>query len=245
MTASAVKQQVLELGGAFMISREARAFGETTGVPGFQGAYTRGRGGVLGDVDADVVTAAFGFFEPGGVRAAWESVPMPAAEAAVDYMVACRDFGQRKLAAFEQSDRLVELLRRVVDAAPSTGLPLFAGWRAMPVPEDGRAAALQLTHVLRELRGGLHLIAVIANGLTPLQAILVAGSPIYDGPGHAKFLGWTEPFETVTDDMRVRWAAAEKLTDELIAPCFEVLDDAEREELTALMREAHRVALSR
>lgn len=245
MTSAAVKRQVLELGGAFMISREARAFGATTGVEGFHGAYTRGRGGVLGDVDADVVTAAFGFFEPGCVRAAWESVPMSAADAADEYMVACRDFGQRKLAAFGQADRLAELLRRVADAAPSTGVPLFAGWRAMPVPEDGRAAVLQLTHVLRELRGGLHLIAVRANGLTPLQAILVAGSPILDGPGHAKFLGWTEPFEPVTDDIRVRWEAAEKLTDELIAPCFDVLDDAERDELTALMLEAHRVALTR
>ncbi|MFD4458763.1 hypothetical protein [Nocardia sp. NPDC058480] len=245
MTSATVKQQVLELGGAFMISREARAFGETTGVAGFHGAYTRGRGGVLGDVDADVVSAAFGFFEPGCVRAAWESVQMPAAEAAVDYLGACRDFGQRKLVAFEQSDRLAELLRRVVDAAPSTGLPLFAGWRAMPVPEDGRAAVLQLTHVLRELRGGLHLVAVMANGLTPLQAILVAGSPILDGPGHAKFLGWAEPFETVTDDMRMRWEAAETLTDELIAPCFDILDETEREDLAALMLEAHRVALSR
>ncbi|MFE1591303.1 hypothetical protein [Nocardia sp. NPDC058705] len=245
MTSAAVKRQVLELGGAFMISREARAFGETTGVAGFHGAYTRGRGGVLGDVDADVVTAAFGFFEPECVRAAWESVSMPAAEAATQYMLACRGFGQRKLAGFDRADRLAELLQRVVNAAPSTGLPLFAGWRAMPVPEDGRAAVLQLTHVLRELRGGLHLIAVLANGLTPLQAILVDGSPIYDGPGHAKLLGWAEPFEQVTDDIRMRWEAAEKLTDELIAPCFDVLDDAEREELTALMLEAHRVALSR
>ncbi|WP_410873143.1 SCO6745 family protein [Nocardia sp. A7] len=245
MTSAAVKRQVLELGGAFMISREARTFGEATGVEGFQGAYTRGRGGVLGDVDADVVTAAFGFFEPAGVRTAWESVPMPAAEAATAYMVACRDFGQRKLAAFDRADRLAELLRRVVEAAPSTGVPLFAGWRAMPVPQDGRAAVLQLTHVLRELRGGLHLIAVLANGLTPLQAILVAGSPIYDGPGHAKFLGWAEPFEPVTEDIQARWDAAEQLTDELIAPCFEVLDDTERAELTTLMLEAHRVALSR
>ncbi|MEU4810287.1 hypothetical protein AB0H20_13910 [Nocardia fluminea] len=245
MASAAVKQQVLELGGAFMISREARAFGETTGVAGFHGAYTRGRGGVLGDVDADVVSAAFGFFEPGCVRAAWESVPMPAADAAVEYMLACRDFGRRKLAAFEQADRLAHLLGRVVDAAPPAGLALFAGWRAMPVPEDGRAAVLQLTHVLRELRGGLHLVAVLANGLTPLQAILVAGSPILDGPGHAKFLGWTEPFETVTDDVRVRWDAAEKLTDELIAPCFDVLDDTERAELTDLVLDAHRIALAR
>ncbi|MFI8974792.1 hypothetical protein ACIGO9_18040 [Nocardia asteroides] len=246
MTATAVKQQVLELGGAFMISREVRDFGEAVGVPGFHGTYTRGRGGVLGDVDADVVSAAFGFFEPGCVRAAWESVPLPAADAATAYLAACHDFGRRKLARFDDADRLAHLLGRVVAAAPSAGLPLFAGWRAMPVPaEDARAAAIQLTHVLRELRGGLHFIAVTANGLTPLQAILVAGSPMSDGPTHARMLGWSEPFEEVTDEMRARWDAAEALTDELVTPCFEVLDSAERDELSALMAAAHTAALTR
>ncbi|MEV0074936.1 hypothetical protein AB0H58_00865 [Nocardia neocaledoniensis] len=245
MAATAVKQQVLELGGAFMISREARQFGDTVGVAGFHGPYTRGRGGVLGEVDADVVTAAFGFFEPGCVRAAWESVPVPAAKAAEGYLEACHEFGRRRLAGFDDADRLAELLRRVVDNAPTPGLPLFAGWRAMPVPADGRAATLQLTHVLRELRGGLHLLAILAHGLTPLQAILIAGSPIADGPTHARTLGWSEPFAPITDDQRARWAAAEATTDELIAPCFDALDAAERDELATLMAAAHRAALTR
>ncbi|WP_278262385.1 hypothetical protein [Nocardia sp. AG03] len=245
MTATAVKQQVLELGGAFMMSREARAFGESTGVPGFHPGYTRGRGGVLGAVDADVVTAAFGFFAPDCVRTAWESVPVPAQDAAAGYLAACQDFGRRRLAGFEQADRLAELLRRVIEAAPAAGLSLFAGWRAMPVPADGRAAAQQATHVLRELRGGLHLTAILAQGLTPLQAILIAGSPVSDGPTHAALLGWRDPFEPITEDHRTRWAAAEKLTDELVEPCFEVLDEGERAELVALMTEAHRVALTR
>ncbi|MFC4128370.1 SCO6745 family protein [Nocardia rhizosphaerae] len=245
MTATAVKQQVLELGGAFMISREARQFGDATGVPGFHGGYTRGRGGVLGEVDADVVTAAFGFFEPGCVRTAWESVPLSAAEAAAGYLEACHAFGRRKLTGFADADRLAALLRRVVAAAPAAGLPLFAGWRAMPVPADGPAAVAQLTHVLRELRGGLHLLAVLANGLTPLQAILIAGSPMSDGPTHAALLGWTGPFEEITDEHRARWAAAEAATNDLIAPCFAVLDAAEQSELSTLMQAAHRTALVR
>ncbi|MFC4373518.1 hypothetical protein ACFO5K_05345 [Nocardia halotolerans] len=241
--AAAVKKQVLELGGAFMFSREAKQFGVDVGVPGFHGPYTRGRGGVLGEVDADVVTAAFGFFAPECIRAAWTSVQLPAAEAATGYLAACHGFGQRTLADFDQADRLSELLHQVVAAAPSTAVPLFAGWRAMPLPSDSRAAVLQLTHVLRELRGGLHLLAVLTQGLTPLQAILIAGSPIADGPTHARRLGWSEPFEEITDDMRKRWTAAEELTDELMAPHFDVLDDTEAEELATLMATAHRIAL--
>ncbi|WP_460370217.1 helix-turn-helix domain-containing protein, partial [Actinocorallia lasiicapitis] len=85
-----VKDYVQQLGGAFMFSREAKEFGRTTGVEGFIGPYMRGRAGVLGDVDADVVTAAVGFFPADVVRAAWESVPMPAAEAAAGYAVAAQ-----------------------------------------------------------------------------------------------------------------------------------------------------------
>lgn len=244
-TASAVKQQILELGGAFMISREAREFGRATGVEGFHGPYTRGRGGVLGEVDADVVTAAFGFFAPDRVRSAWESVPTPASEAADVYLNACRDFGRRKLASFPSADRLAELLETVAAAPSPAGLPLFAGWRAMPLPPDGPGRILQLVHVLRELRGGLHFMALIANGLTPLQAILIAGSPVLDGPGQAAFLGWPAPFEEITPAQRERWQTAETLTDTLIQPYFDVLDESEQKELATLMADAHHAALAR
>ena len=51
----------------------------------------------------------------------------------------------------------------------------------------GRAA--QLMQILREWRGGLHLVATTAVGLSPLEAILTN-----EGPGQAKFFGWSEPF---------------------------------------------------
>ena len=51
--AHAVKDQIQQIGGGFMFSREAKEFGRTTGVDGFIGPYMRGRCGVLGEVDAD------------------------------------------------------------------------------------------------------------------------------------------------------------------------------------------------
>ena len=45
--------------------------------------------------------------------------------------------------------------------------------------------------ILREWRGGLHLVATTAAGLTPLEAILTN-----EGAGQAKFFGWAEPFPT-------------------------------------------------
>ncbi|MCM6772428.1 hypothetical protein NDR87_00905 [Nocardia sp. CDC159] len=236
---AAVKTQIQHVGGAFMFSREAKAYAASTGVENFLGPYTRGRGGVLGDVDADVVTAAFGFFEPRTVRAAWESVRLPAAAATAAYREVIQQFGRRKLAGFEQAGRLAELLEAVARAADVTGVPLFAGWRAQPLPADAPARALQLMHVLRELRGGHHLLAVTAAGLTPLQAVLIAGSPFNDGPTQARLFGWPEPYEQPTPEIRQRWEHAEQRTDALVAPAFAVLDEREGKELVELVHAAH------
>ncbi|MBL1073738.1 hypothetical protein JK358_04970 [Nocardia sp. 2] len=234
--ASAVKDQIQQVGGGFMFSREAKSFAATTGVEGFLPGYTRGRGGVLGDVDADVVTAAFGFFPASAIRRAWEATAStPAAKGAEGYLTACQDFGRRKLAGFDQADRLAELLKTVADAADSAGAPLFAGWRALPLAEDAPGRVLQLITVLRELRGGLHLLAVRASGLTPLQAVLIAGSPITTGPQQARSYGWPEPFEEITPELKGRWMQAETITDELIAPAFAALDAAAGQELVELL----------
>ncbi|MEU1205410.1 hypothetical protein [Nocardia sp. NPDC005825] len=238
--ASAVKDQIQQIGGGFMFSRESRSFAESTGVPGFLPGYTRGRGGVLGDVDADVVTAAFGFFRPEAIRQAWESTAAMSAEAgAAGYLQACQDFGRRRLAGFDDSARLAELLLPVVEAANPVGVPLFAGWRALPLAEDAPGRVLQLIHILRELRGGLHLIGVLGSGLTPLQAVLIAGSPLKPGPDQARNFGWPEPFDEITAELKGRWMQAEQITEDLIAPAFAVLDDKQGDELAALLTSCH------
>nr|WP_256673825.1 hypothetical protein [Nocardia cyriacigeorgica] len=242
---AAVNPYIQQLGGGFMFSREAKEYAAETGVEEFFGPYTRGRGGVLGDTDADVVTAAFGFFPRHSIRKAWESVPMPAAKAAERYARVCQEFGRRKLVGFEEAGRLAELLETVAAAADPAGIPLFAGWRAMPLPDDAPARVLQLTHVLRELRGGLHLIAVRASGLTPQQAVPISGSPINDGPNQARWYGWPEPFEEITDDVRERWKQAEAVTDTLIDPAFAVLGEADTAELVTLLTAAHATVFTR
>lgn len=240
-----VNAHIQQLGGGFMFSREARDYAAETGVDEFFGPYTRGRGGVLGDVDAEVVTAAFGFFPHHSIRTAWESVPMPAAKAAHRYALACQDFGRRKLGTFAEAARLAELLETVVAAADPAGLALFAGWRAVPLPDDAPGRVMQLAHVLRELRGGIHLMAVRAAGITPLQAVLISGSPLNDGPGQARWYGWPEPFEEITDDIRTAWQRAESVTDDLIAPAFAVLGEEEGTELVRLVAAAHAATFAR
>jgi hypothetical protein len=240
-----VKRQIQDLGGAFMFSRETRAFAEELGAPNPLTSYLRGRCGVLGDVDADVVTAAVAYFHPDAVRAAWEATTVPAAQSAEAYLRACHAFGRRKLASFEEADRLAELLLAVVRNGDVTGAPLFAGWRAMPLAEDGRARVLQLVHTLREFRGGQHILALKTAGLTPVQATLIGGSPMFRTEDLVLMYGWPPSVleELPSEEARARWQEAELVTDALTQQAFSVLDEAEGKELVDLVARAHAAAL--
>ncbi|WP_283134781.1 SCO6745 family protein [Rhizohabitans arisaemae] len=239
--AAAVKTPVGALGSGFMMSREAKAACELTGLGSWQ-MYFRGRFGVLGETDADVVVAVAVFYPADHVRESWDGGrAVPAHQAAERYAQACQAWGRRRFAGFAEAGRLAELLLTVVDNADVTGAPLFAGWRAVPLAEDAPARLAQALYVLRELRGGLHGVAVLASGVSPLDATLIGseGTDASEGRAMAGFLGWHEPFPDPTAEAVARRAQAELLTDTLIAPAFEVLDDLEQEELARLLHEAH------
>src|ERR671929_246969 len=107
--AAAAGGPIGRLGGAVMISRGGKSYSAETGLSGWT-PYFRGRFGVLGEVDADVVASAAGFFPVEGVRAAWEAgAALPAATAAERYAAVAQDFGRRKLADFPDAGRLAEL----------------------------------------------------------------------------------------------------------------------------------------
>jgi hypothetical protein len=235
--AATVKDPIGGLGGAFMISREAKAYSKELGFAGWT-PYMRGRCGVLGEVDADVVAAAVGFFPEEVVRQVWEAGrDVPAEETARRYATVCQEFGRRKLSGVPAPDaaRLAELLEAVVAGASVIGAPLFAGWRSMPLPGDTPARIAQLAHVLRELRGGLHLVAVLSYGMTPLEAILTGASLLIpSGEGNARYFGWPEPYAEPDEALRERRTAVEERTDALVAPVFEVLSEDEGAEFVEL-----------
>lgn len=124
---------VAGMGGAFMISPEARAAGKDGGFRGRE-LYMVGRGGAIGDATPAAVVASFGFWEPGLVTAAWEAgrAKVPVAETVARYAEVCRDWGRNRWAGLAGVDRLAELLGAVNDAADASGWALYAGWRAVP-----------------------------------------------------------------------------------------------------------------
>ncbi len=232
---AAVRQAILRLGGGFMLSEEAKAKGKALGTGGW-GMYMIGRAGVLGDVDVDVVRAALVFFPRERVAAGWERgrAVLAPDEGAKHYAEVCHEWGVSRLGGLgsEANERLAELLERVVAAADVAALPLFAGWRAVPLPEDPAARATQLCHVLREHRGGCHGVAVLASGLHPQEAVLVAG-----GPGNAAFFGWPEPYPAV-GHLERQYLEAEARTDDLSEPPWTALSHEEFAECARLLEEA-------
>lgn len=233
-TVRAAAGPVSRLGGAFMTDPATREAGAALGLKAWR-LYHAGRAGVLGDVDASVVAAAEVFFPPERVADAWEKgrAVRPPREVAEAYAGLCQAWGRERLGGFGGAGRLAGLAERVAAGADVAGLPLFAGWRAMPLPDDAPARLAQLLHVLREHRGGLHGVAVLAAGLRPLEAI-VAGA---QGAAGAAWFGWSEPFPD-PEPLRERRQAAEETTDRLVAPAFAALGPGERAELVALLAEA-------
>ncbi|WP_327584457.1 hypothetical protein OHA25_53180 [Nonomuraea sp. NBC_00507] len=243
-TAAQVKAPIGQFGGGFMVSREAKAICDELGL-GARELYFRGRCGVLGECDADVVNSVVVFFPPAHVEESWNGGrKLPVDQAVELYAEACRAWGRRKLGGYDGCARIAELLERVVQRAPSTGAPLFAGWRKVPLADDPPARAVQLMHCVRELRGGLHANAVIAAGLHPLEATLAAdhdATPfgLASGEMIAKFFTWPEPYATPAPEVVARRAEVEERTDDLMASMFSALDDGETDELIELLRFGH------
>lgn len=202
---------------------------------GFQGLdfYVAGRGGVLGEVDSDVVAAAFTFFEPTGIRTLWEqgTAVMPPAAAASAFADCCATWAEQHVPDDLDAARLAELAGQVVAAARPACAPVFAGWRAVPVPDAPKAAAVRQLNALRELRNGLHGAAVVSAGLSPLQALSVRS------PHMVALFGWSEP--AGTEGLQPMWEAAEERTTSAMAHAYESLDDAQRAELAELAGALH------
>lgn len=220
---------IVEVGGAFMKDPLIGAAGEALELDFFE-FYGMGRGGVLGDVHADVVASGFVFFHPDSVREFWASArakqaPITVASAYAD---ALQTWGRDRLAGAESLDELASMLDRIVAGASPVSASLFAGWRAMPLPDDAPARVMQQIHVLRELRGGLHGVAILAEGLSPMEAMVVHATSVA-----ASLFGWPEPHPD-PDSLRYRYAAARALTERLVAPAYECLTDVERDRLVEL-----------
>lgn len=218
---------VSNVGSHFMLDGETYKRGAELGFAGLD-FYVTGRGGVLGDVDADVVSAAFTFFEPGNVRTLWDQgrAVMPPAQAAAEFAACCHSWAESHVPADLDAGRLGDLAGAVVTAARPAGAPVFAGWRALPEPASAKARAVHHLNALRELRLGLHSAAVLASGLSPHQAVSIKS------PGMAPLFGWGDLADAT--NLQASWDDAEARTSAAMAHAYTELSDDERATLVEL-----------
>ena len=240
--AAACRTAVVRLGGGFMLGAPVTAAAAEMELS-FIEFYLAGRCGVLGAAPGPVVAAALTFFEPDFAITHWTSAlqTVTAEDGALRYLEACRDTGRQRWADRTDLARPIELLARVAAAADLSGLPLAAGWTALPRADDEAGQLAQLLQVLREQRGGVHAIATLACGLSPLESILTSA----DAKRQAAYLGWTDPLPEVTPELRRTYERAERLTDELAGPAYAVLSGAGTPLADGLVRRGDGVAGSR
>jgi hypothetical protein len=214
-------------GQAFYFAPGTLAKGKEQGLDGFR-FYVLGRGGVLGDVEPAVVTSAFAYFHPATIDKIWTSAKEkldPRAASAL-YNECCAEFGRSKLAEVEGLEAYVEAAEAVVAATHPAGLSLYAGWAAEPRAEDVAGHAMQLSALLRELRGSVHIVALVASGVSAPVAHAIKR------PGDIATFGWDPAPEIGPEDL-AKYEAAEALTDQLLLASYGVLGDDQAEALRA------------
>ena len=165
------------------------------GLRGYWMTYFAFRAAPLGPVGPAAVVAMFAGFQPEMVARAlpdaWSRVSPQACLAARAEVSAqaLRAAGVDPAAC----GAVAELLAPAAAVADATGRPLFAANAAVPVPGDPVAALWQVATTMREHRGDGHVAALVAAGVSGIQAHLLqlaAGRFPSDVIQRAR--GWTE-----------------------------------------------------
>jgi len=224
---------IRDFGWAHFFAPETIAVGERLGVDVFT-FYFLGRGGVLGDVPAEVVTHAFGYFKPSLVKQMWDAgrQKLDPREAARAYFECAADLGRERFGAVGGLDAFCQTAGAVNDAADPTGLTLYSAAHSMPLAPDVPGRSMQLLSVLREFRGSAHLLAVRASGLDAKTAHFITR------PADIAMFGWSEDeAPVITEVERSKMSAAELLTDELVFPAYDVLDQRAGDVFAAALTE--------
>jgi len=143
----------------YYFSPSTIAVGKSLGLKGME-FYVAGRGGALGDCQGTVVAAAFGYFNPIIINAAWTlaTAKHPARTLGSAHYECAAVTGREKLSALPNLAEFVAAMEKVFDAMDPDGLTLFAAFKSLPLVDDLPGRAMQLAASLREYRGSAHLL---------------------------------------------------------------------------------------
>jgi len=218
--------------------------------------YFAARAAPLGLVPAEVVHAAFYNFADGEVARhiprVWDTATPEAAFAAREQgCVAALRRILGELADDPGLARAADLATTAAITAPTEGRVMYAGLRALPLPEEPVARIYHAATLLREHRGDGHIAALVTAGIGGTEAHVLHA--LWEGMPAEKF-GRVHhlpaaQLAAVVEGMRARglidasgWLSAsgretkeriESLTDDLAAPAYDSLEPSELNQLMA------------
>jgi hypothetical protein len=177
----------------------------------------------MGDVTAAQACSAFAFFDPGLVDKMWSSMgPDLKPSAVAKVFAAALAAGARERWDEGAAADVARIGRKVADRVTAIGMPLFAGWREMAMPDDPIGAATMTVMTLRELRGDIHVQSIAASGVGPLEADFFTR-----GEQGVQLHGWKPPYPDVAQHAEAM-AAAHASTSQRMGRIYEAtLDPAE------------------
>jgi len=114
-------------GWKYYFTPNAIEVGKSMGLKGME-FYVAGRGGSLGDCDGSVVAAAFGYFNPVIIGAAWSlaTAKQPARVIGDAHYEVAAHLGREKLTNMTGLNEFTAAMEKVFNAADADGLALFA-----------------------------------------------------------------------------------------------------------------------
>jgi Helix-turn-helix family len=248
--------ELIEPIGAIAFSEVPKEAFLALGMRNYWDGYFAGRAAPLGLAPAEVVHAVFYNFAEGEVA---RHIPWVWGRTTPQEAIAVRERGsaaalrQRigQLADAPGMSRIVDLATRAAISAPTEGRALYAGLRALAMPEEPVAKLWHVATLLREHRGDGHNAALLVHGIGGTEAhvlmALALGTRAEDfgrlhhlpKPQVAAVLdglrgrGLVDAAGAFTDAGRALRERIEALTDELAAPAYDVLSAEELDELIA------------
>ncbi len=146
---------------------------EEYGKLGFQNygeSYFCSRGACLGHPSGEVVTAAFGVFNPAivtpAVEAGWSRTDRAST---LDARLEGATRGLRRMLGEADPAPVVDRLRPVMESVDYAGRALFAGLRSLTFPSDPLAQLWRVCDYVRERRGDGHIAAWVSAGCDAVE----------------------------------------------------------------------------
>lgn len=226
--ANRVAGAIGSVGMSFYFDPLTRARAKEVGLNSFE-FYGLGRGGTLGDVDAEVVIEAFTFFHPRSVERMWTLAKIKAEPVATaqEYLVAAYAYADRTFGAIDPSTvaNFARSAHKVAASVPPGRHLLFDGYERFDVPANPLHAAYLGAILMRELRGCVHIDAINEVGLSAVHAIYLEDPNLFTLHGYEE-----DETPDVKPEHRAQKVQAEILTTAMMAVLFDVLTDRERQE---------------